>query len=514
MSVRSAPTALIRLHPSDDVAVAPVALSVGDTVTIGEAALRVIDAVPAGHKVSLRHLDQGEVIHKFGHPIGIASVPIEAGSHVHDHNLSLPPDLPAEKAYTADGHHPESHRSLPKTFDGIVRPDGRIATRNYIGIITSVNCSATVGRMIADRFRAPGALDAFPGVNGVVALTHTGGCGLAAGGDGHEVLQRTLAGYARHPNFAAVLLLGLGCETNGIPGLLVAQGLEEGERLRVMHIQDEGGTARTVARGIEAVEELAAAASGVQRQEVPISSLVLGVQCGGSDGYSGITANPALGVASDILVAAGGTVILGETPEVFGAEHVLAAQAVDSKVANRLFDRIEWWKEYTSRDNANLDHNPSPGNRAGGITTIVEKSLAAVMKGGSSPLVSVVDYAEPVRGPGLVFMDTPGYDPVSATGMVAGGANLIAFTTGRGSVFGCAPAPSLKIATNSDVFHRMEGDMDINAGTIIDGIESVEEVGVRILECLIETASGRLSKSEELGFGHHEFAPWLRGAVL
>jgi altronate hydrolase len=396
------------------------------------------------------------------------------------------------------------------TFDGIVRPDGRVATRNYLGVISSVNCSANVCRGIANAFQGA-ALEAYPNVDGVVSITHKTGCAMP---QGIELLQRVMAGYIRHVNFAAVLFIGLGCETLQIAPLMEAEKLKDSARLRAFNIQDIGGTRATIERGVALLREMLPEANRVSRQAVPLSHLMLGLQCGGSDGYSGISANPALGVAADLLVEQGGTAILSETPEIFGAEHLLTRRAVSREVGEKLIERIHWWEQYTTQLGGKIDNNPSPGNKAGGLTTILEKSLGAVAKGGSSNLTEVFEYAQPVVTRGLVFMDTPGYDPVSATGQVAGGANLICFTTGRGSVYGCKPAPSVKLATNSVMYRRMADDMDFNCGEILDGGMSVQQAGEQIFKMLVETASGKRSKSELNGAGEDEFAPWVLGPTM
>ena len=394
-----------------------------------------------------------------------------------------------------------------------MRSPGRVATRNYIGIVSTVNCSATVSQKIAEVLNYQ-VLPEYPNIDGAVALTHTTGCGMADEGEGFIILQRTLAGYSRHVNFGAVLMIGLGCEVNQISTLMRNQGLERGPLLATMTIQESGGTVKAVERGVSLMKEMLPQVNQVKREPVPASDLVVALQCGGSDGYSGISANPALGAAIDLLVSAGGTAILSETPEIYGAEHLLTRRAVSQEVGEKLIARIKWWEAYTARNNAEMNNNPSPGNKAGGLSTILEKSLGAVAKGGTTNLVEVYEYAEPVTAHGLVFMDTPGHDPVAATGQVAGGANLICFTTGRGSVYGCKPAPSLKLATNSTLFHRMSDDMDINCGQILDGAASLEEVGHRVFQLMLETASGRKSRSEEHGFGAEEFAPWMIGAVM
>lgn len=503
---------VIRLHPDDDVVIARSQLVAGMPVAPD---IVVRGLVPAGHKVAVRGLAAGAPIRRYGQIIGFATRDIAAGEHVHTQNLASG-EFSRDHAFGADAK-PSAGSRQRAEFMGIVRADGRVATRNYIGILTSVNCSATAARAIADHFRRdvnPQALADYPNVDGVVALTHGQGCALDAQGEGLALLRRTLAGYARHPNFAAVLVVGLGCETNQIDGLLDAHGLHEGATLKTMTIQTTGGTARTVAAGIEQVKAMLAQANQVRREPVDARHLVVGLQCGGSDGYSGISANPALGAAVDRLVAHGGTAILSETPEIYGAEHLLTRRAVSPAVGAKLIERIRWWEAYCARMDASMDNNPSAGNKAGGLTTILEKSLGAVAKGGTANLVDVYRYAERIQASGLVFMDTPGYDPVSATGQVAGGANLICFTTGRGSAYGCAPSPSLKLGTNSALWRRQQEDIDLNCGTIFDGAQSVDEVGEAIFRLMLETASGQATKSEMHGYGHNEFVPWQLGAIV
>jgi altronate hydrolase len=500
-------SALIVLHASDNVAVARLALPVQARLARPDGSvLTVRDAIAAGHKVALRHIAAGEVVLKYGQPIGVATAAIAAGEHVHVHNVGMGRSLPPMPAASDPAALPVAAQGAG--FEGYVRADGRVGTRNYIGVVSSVNCSASVCKAIARGFEAPGAL---PGVDGVVAITHGSGCGMSDG-EGLALLRRTLRGYAAHPNFAAVVVVGLGCEVNQVGALL--DGLDGGARVRSLTIQGEGGTREAIAQGQALVRELAVDAGQARRSTVPASKLVVGLQCGGSDGYSGISANPALGAAVDLLVRHGGTAILSETPEIYGAEHLLTARATSPAVAQRLLDRLRWWEDYAARNGAELDNNPSPGNKAGGITTILEKSLGAVAKAGSSPLTDVVGYAEPVRGPGLAFMDTPGYDPVSATGQVAGGATLICFTTGRGSTYGCKPTPSLKLATNTPLFQRMSLDMDFNAGGIVDGTQSVAEAGEALFRLMLDTASGKATLSEEHGLGDNEFVPWQLGAVM
>ncbi|WP_459615603.1 UxaA family hydrolase [Bordetella sp. 2513F-2] len=504
---------VIRIHPADNVVIARRQL-VGGTHIASEG-VTINGLVPPGHKVAVRPVAAGEPVRRYNQIIGVATQPIAAGQHVHTHNLAYT-DFQRDYAIGLDAH-PTEYVEAPAQFQGIVRPDGRVATRNYVGILTSVNCSATVARAIADHFRRdvrPEALAAYPNVDGVVALTHGAGCATGSDGEPLRVLRRTLGGYARHANFAAVMVVGLGCETNQIGGLMAQEGLSESGRFHTFNIQDTGGTRRTVARGIELVEAMLEDANRVARQPVPASHLLVGLQCGGSDGYSGISANPALGAAVDLLVRHGGTAILSETPEIYGGEHLLTRRAASPEVAQKLLARLHWWEDYCARNDAEMDNNPSAGNKAGGLTTILEKSLGAIAKSGTTNLADVYEYAEPVRSRGLVFMDTPGYDPVSATGQVAGGANLICFTTGRGSAYGCAPAPSLKLSTNTALWQRQSDDIDINCGEVVDGLEDVAGMGRRIFELMLATASGRQTRSEAHGYGQNEFVPWQLGAVM
>jgi len=505
----------LRLRSDDTVGVMTGALPTGAELIVGDLVVNLRNDVPAGHKVALVDVAAGDQVRKYGQVIGVATRPIRAGEHVHTHNLAFT-DFDRDYAFGEDLRDAKGAPMGPSaTFKGIVRADGQVATRNYIGILTSVNCSATVARMVAGQFGEGSELRAaYPNVDGVVALTHGSGCGMVGAGEGFELLRRTLSGYARHPNFAALLVIGLGCEVNQVRALTEGFDLAESTPLLPMTIQDMGGTWATVREATARIHELAGEVNNVARTEVPARELVLGLECGGSDAYSGISANPALGVAADLLVQQGGTAVLGETPEIYGAEHLLTRRATSREVGERLVERIEWWESYVKSWGASLDNNPSPGNKEGGLTTILEKSLGAVAKGGSSPLMAVYEYAERVRAKGFVFMDTPGYDPVSVTGMVAGGANVVCFTTGRGSVFGSKPAPCLKLATNTDVYRRMSEDMDINCGTIVDGTRRVEEVGREIFELVLAVASGQRTKSEELGFGDEEFTPWQLGAVL
>jgi altronate hydrolase len=507
-------TPFIRLHPADDVLIARQQL-VGGTQVEG---VTVKGLIPAGHKIASRAIAEGAPVRRYNQIIGFASQAIAPGEHIHTHNLDLGPskgDFERDYAFGADVKPELAPREA--TFMGILRSDGRVATRNYIGILSSVNCSATAARAIADHFSKSGhpqALADFPEVDGVVALTHGTGCGMDTEGLGMQLLQRTLTGYATHANFAAVLVVGLGCESNQIRAWLATGRLQENDTLRTFNIQDSGGTTQTVAKGIALVKEMLVKANAVKREPCSAAHLTIGLQCGGSDGYSGISANPALGVAVDLLVAHGGSAILSETPEIYGAEHLLTRRAVSREVGEKLIARIKWWEHYTAINSGEMNNNPSPGNKAGGLTTILEKSLGAVAKGGTSNLQAVYEYAEPVTARGFVYMDTPGYDPVSATGQVAGGANLICFTTGRGSAYGCAPSPSLKLSTNTALWRKQEDDIDINCGEVVDGRSTIAEMGQRIFELMLATASGAKSKSEQHGYGQSEFVPWQVGAVM
>src|SRR5438034_1005551 len=499
----------IRLHPGDDVVIARQQLVSGTTLLDEE--VKISGLIPPGHKVATRAIRHGEPVKRYNQIIGFAKRDISPGEHVHLHNLAMG-EFSRDYAFGADVK-PTAFTETPAVFNGILRPDGRVDTLNYIGILATVNCSATVAHGIADAFKGS-ALAEFSNVDGVVALTHGSGCGMDVQGESMKVLRRTLGGYARHVNFAGVLIVGLGCEANQISALLGAEHLEEGPLLRTFSIQDTGGTTKTIARGVAMVKEMLPSANELIREPVPASHLILGLQCGGSDGYSGITANPALGAAVDLLVRNGGTAILSETPEIYGAEHLLTRRAVSREVGEKLIERIRWWEEYTARNRGEMNNNPSPGNKAGGLTTILEKSLGAVAKGGTTNLVAVYEYADPVTEKGFVYMDTPGYDPVSATGQVAGGANMIVFTTGRGSAYGCAPAPSLKLSTNTALWVRQEEDIDLNCGEILDGTSTVAETGERLFQLMLATASGVKSKSEKHGYGQSEFVPWYVGAVM
>ncbi|NCW81507.1 MAG: altronate dehydratase [Betaproteobacteria bacterium] len=502
--------AFLCLHPQDDVLIATRPLAVQHQLDDAGHAITLKQAITPGHKIARRPIAQGAPVRRYNQIIGFARHAIEAGEHVHNHNLAFEM---FDRDYAIGVDCKPTPTMAPAQFMGYVRADGRIATRNYIGVIATVNCSASVSKFVASHF-TPERLAAFPNVDGVVPITHASGCGMDSDGAGIDVLRKTIAGYARHANFSGVVIIGLGCEANQMDALFMSQGMDENPLLKPLVIQSTGGSRKTTQAAIEAIASMLPAANALKRQAVSASHLCIGLQCGGSDGYSGITANPALGAACDILVAQGGTVILSETPEIYGAEHLLTRRAVSEAVAKKLIDRIRWWESYTEKNNGSMDNNPSPGNKAGGLTTILEKSLGAVAKAGSTNLTEVYEYADAVTAKGFVFMDTPGYDPVSATGQVAGGANLICFTTGRGSVYGCKPAPSIKLATNSGLYQRMQEDMDINCGDIVDQDVPVAEKGQAIFEVMLRIASGEKTKSEALGMGNDEFVPWQLGAVM
>jgi altronate hydrolase len=477
--------------------------------------------VKLGHKIALAAIPAGQRVIRYGHSIGVATEPIAPGDWVHSHNLAAG-ELSQQYEYCTEVPVPPAPIE-GRTFQGYRRADGRAGTRNYIAVISSVNCSASVSKYVARRFDAA-ALTAYPNVDGVLPLVHQTGCGLQYGGVAHESLSRVLGGMARHPNIGAYVLIGLGCETGTIGYLLDHQRLVQIDgvvttagnngRPPVFVMQDHGGTTATVEAAARKVAELLPQVNDVRRVPIPASEIVLGTNCGGSDGNSGITANPALGVASDMIVAAGGTTILAETPEIYGAEQVLTRRAVSRAVADKLIDRIRWWEWYTGTWGVSCDNNPSPGNKEGGLTTIYEKSLGAIAKAGSTAMTEVYQYAEPVTAKGFVVMDTPGFDPVSVTGIVAGGANVVVFTTGRGSCYGCKPTPSIKIATNTPMYQRMQADMDINAGEILTAGRTVQEIGREIFEKILAVASGEKTKSEQHGIGEEEFAPWIVGPVL
>ncbi len=499
----------IRLSEKDNVVVALRDLAEKETID----GVVLLDAVARGHKLAVADIAEGDAVIKYAQTIGYATRAINKGEHIHTHNIE----------FRGTDYHYEyctesvSEDVLPVSdqaqFQGYKRADGQVGTRNYIAILSSVNCSATAVQHIANAFD-PALLADYPNIDGVVAFSHSTGCGLADSGDGFDNLQRVLWGFAQHANVVGVMMVGLGCEVNQISSLAERYRIERGALFRTMNIQSVGGHKKTVAAGIARIKEMLPLANDVQREACPASTLKLALQCGGSDGWSGITANPALGYAADMLVRNGGTAVLAETPEVYGAEHLLTRRAVDEATGRKLIDRILWWENYVERNGGSMDNNPSPGNKLGGLTTILEKSLGAVAKGGTTRLNGVYRYAEKIDRSGFVFMDSPGYDPASITGEVAGGCNLVAFTTGRGSTYGCKPSPSIKIATNTTMYERLSDDMDVNAGRIVSDGASIPEVGEEIFNLLLSVASGEKSLSEQHGLGDHEFVPWQVGATM
>jgi altronate hydrolase len=504
----------VLLNKEDVVAIAKQPLLPGTILRLEDGSeIRVSQMIPPGHKVALRDIAEGEPVRRYGQIIGFATQPITTGQHIHTQNLTIG-ELTLDYAFSSEYKPvefvPESER---RTFMGFRRKDGRVGTRNYVAVLASVNCSSSATARVAEYFNQPSALDDYPNVDGVIALPHKGGCGAHIGSKDLHLFQRTLAGIVRHPNVAAYVILSLGCEVNQPTDMIEYTGLNEDGEPLVITIQQDGGFLKTVERGIEAVKALLPEANKATREPVPASELVVALQCGGSDGWSGVTANPGLGKAADIIVKQGGTVVLGETTEVYGGEHLLTRRAKNEAVGQKLVDLIHWWEDYTAYFGGTIDNNPAPGNKLGGLTTIYEKSLGAIAKAGSTPMNQVVGYGEAITERGFVHMDTPGYDPVSVTGQVAGGCNIVAFTTGRGSAFGFKPAPSIKIATNSELYARQEPDMDINAGKVLDGV-TLDELGEEIFEKILAVASGEKSKSEAAGVGQEEFNPWILGAIL
>ena len=498
---------LIVLNKNDNVAVTPFIIP-AKTKIEGQN-ISSIDDIPFGHKICLKTVNKGDPVIKYDQIIGFASKNINPGEHVHSHNLEF---KDFDRKFKVIEKKSIINEKSELFFNGIMRDNGQVATRNYIGIISTVNCSATVTKMISEKIKQSNILKDFPNIDGIVPITHSTGCGMNTESEGMQIFQRTIDGFKNHPNFSHVFVLGLGCECAQVD--IFKDNVKQHDRVHFLTIQDEGGTKKIVDKVLSEIKNLLVISNNVKREPLSVNNITLALQCGGSDGYSGISANPALGVAADMLVKQGGSSILSETPEIYGAEHLLINRANKQETADKLIAKIKWWQHYTSINNSSMDNNPAPGNKKGGLTTILEKSLGAVAKGGNSILEDVLSYAEPLKNKGFNFMDSPGYDPVSVTGQVASGANVICFTTGRGSCFGCKPAPSLKLSTNTTMYEKMIEDMDINCGTIIEGKEEIEEVGKKIFELVITTASGSSTKSELNGYGDEEFNPWQVGVVM
>ena len=498
---------LIVLNKNDNVAVTPFIIP-AKTKIEGQN-ISSIDDIPFGHKICLKTVNKGDPVIKYDQIIGFASKNINPGEHVHSHNLEF---KDFDRKFKVIEKKSIINEKSELFFNGIMRDNGQVATRNYIGIISTVNCSATVTKMISEKIKQSNILKDFPNIDGIVPITHSTGCGMNTESEGMQIFQRTIDGFKNHPNFSHVFVLGLGCECAQVD--IFKDNVKQHDRVHFLTIQDEGGTKKIVDKVLSEIKNLLVISNNVKREPLSVNNITLALQCGGSDGYSGISANPALGVAADMLVKQGGSSILSETPEIYGAEHLLINRANKQETADKLIAKIKWWQHYTSINNSSMDNNPAPGNKKGGLTTILEKSLGAVAKGGNSVLEDVLSYAEPLKNKGFNFMDSPGYDPVSVTGQVASGANVICFTTGRGSCFGCKPVPSLKLSTNTTMYEKMIEDMDINCGTIIEGKEEIEEVGKKIFELVIATASGSSTKSELNGYGDEEFNPWQVGVVM
>ena len=498
---------VIQLSESDNIAVSSI--NIPENALIENHKFKTITKIPQGHKISIKEIKKGEKIIKYGQIIGEATENIQEGEHVHSHNLAFVEfkrETPRQLIKKID----LTNNSIPKTFEGLVRKNGKIGTRNFIGLVSTVNCSATVVKQIADKINFFLKDNSFENIDGAVCLKHSSGCGMNTNGYGMQVFHRTIEGFKNHPNFSHVFVIGLGCECAQVS---LFQN-KESTNVTYLNIQDEGGTKSIIDKCFGLICDILPEANNIQRSTRPVEELSIALQCGGSDSYSGITANPSLGYASDLIVSNGGSTLLAETPEIYGAEHLLKGRTAEKNIQDKLDKHILWWQDYTKINGGSMDNNPSPGNKKGGITTILEKSLGAVAKGGKSKLVDVIDYAELIQHKGFNFMNSPGYDPVSVTGQVASGTNIICFTTGRGSCFGYKPVPSIKIATNSNMYNRMEEDMDINSGTIMEGLESIEENGIKIYNYIIKVASGKKTKSEENGYGDDEFNPWVIGATL
>ena len=512
---------VIILHPQDDIAIAKGDLPAGTGVTVnsadGSSPFRTCQSIPSGHKVARHEIAAGAEVRRYGQVIGFAIRLIQQGEHVHTHNLSAR-GFDREYVFGVDAQAvdlvPKAER---RTFLGYKRPDGRVGTRNYVALLSTVNCSAHVTRQIAHYF-TPDRLAPYPNIDGVIALTHHTGCSFRLGGPDYVFLQRSLAGMATHPNVGAYAFVGLGCEGNQVDDLIENYALDKAPGVPSqgpigLVIQDLGGVRKTIEIGIETVKELLPTANAVPRSPQPVSELMLALQCGGSDSWSGITANPLVGQVADELVRQGGAVLLGEMPEIYGAEQLLARRASSPEIGQKLLEQIRWWEEYADRMGVELDNNPTPGNKAGGLTTIYEKSLGALAKAGCTPLTGVYEYAEQVTSRGVAWMNTPGNDWIGVTGQVAGGCNLVVFTTGRGSALGFKPAPVVKVCSNTTAYKRMPDDMDFNAGVIVEGV-SMQGAATELFDLIVAVASGQQSNSEALGIGEDEFCPWGLGGTL
>ena len=489
----------IQISPLDNVVVALHPIAKGEVIQAGELQVTALEDVPQGHKMSIKPIAQGENIVKYGFPIGHALADVQPGTWMHTHNVKTNLEGEMEYSYHPNITFPE--KVEPETFQGFLRKDGRAAIRNEIWIIPTVGCVNDIAKkMVADN------QDLVTGsIEGLYTFTHPFGCSQT--GHDHAQTRKLLAALTRHPNAGAVLVLSLGCENLTHEQFLAELGEYDPDRVKFLTCQDVEDEFEA---GRKLLEECAAFAGQFHRQPIPVSELVVGMKCGGSDGLSGITANPTVGRFSDMLGARGGSTVLTEVPEMFGAEGFLMDRCVNEEVFQKAVSMINGFKNYFISHNEVVYDNPSPGNKQGGITTLEDKSCGCVQKGGTAPIMDVIGYGDPVVTKGLNMLYGPGNDLVSATAMTAAGAHLILFTTGRGTPFG-APAPTLKIATNTQLAEKKAGWIDFNAGTVADG-EPLEEAGKRLLDLVIEVASGKKTKAEEKGF--REISIFKDGVVL
>jgi altronate hydrolase len=494
------PTA-IRIHPSDNVAVALGALVAGDTVTVGDATVIAKNDIPPGHKIALNAIARGSAVVKYGYPIGIATADIAAGEWIHSHNLRTSLDQAATYRYAPT---PAPRHTPPAaSFLGYRRSNGRVGTRNEIWVVNTVACV----NHAADRI-AQVASNTFAGrTDGIYAFSHPYGCGQL--GDDLRNTQKILAGLLRHPNAGGVLVLGLGCENNRMADLLKIAGDVDQSRLRFFNSQEVMDEQKS---GVDLIGELVEEMSADKRVECPASDLVLGHKCGGSDGFSGISANPVVGRIADRLTSLGGGVLLTEVPEMFGAEQVLMNRAVDKRVYEEIVSLIDDFKNYFISHGQPVYENPSPGNKDGGLTTLEEKSLGAIQKGGSAPVTNVLAYGEQVSTGGLSLLQSPGNDNVSSTAMVGSGATVLLFTTGRGTPLGF-PVPTLKISSNSEIFKKKPHWIDFNAGELLDGTATMDELEDNLFRLVLDVASGKKKANNEI-HGYREIAIWKEGVTL
>src|SRR5215218_10732385 len=506
----------IVVDPTDNVAVVKKPTSPGlELVLPDQSVIEIRAAVPPGHRFATQDIPAGQFVLQFGQPIG-TSLGIKQGEQITHDNMS--DDVPIIRELPEDLHTPPPDYipvSERATFMGFRRPDGRVGTRNFVLVVPTSMCASHEAQQIALMAEfLHYKRERFPNVDGDVAIPHNKGCGCQEGST-IEVMLRTLSNYADHPNVGGVVLLDLGCEKTNLAR--VEQYLLKREKafdkpVAKIGIQEVGGTQAAIEQGLREVERMLPEVNRIEREECSVSELVLGVKCGGSDGFSGISANPSLGRAADALVRSGGTVLITEVPEFCGAEHIIARRAKDAGTGRAVYRMIDWYKEYASKFGAVLNQNPSPGNVAGGLLNITIKSLGAMSKAGTTRVEGVIEYAETPRGRGLHLMQGPGYDQESTPGLVAAGATVVVFTTGRGTTIGNAIAPVIKLASNDAVFERMSRDLDLSAGGVLDGTETIEEIGARVFEHVCRVAGGEvLALAEE--HKHREFQFWAEQTV-